>query len=137
MAKTRDEVLSGIDRYRSGLAGFFNESWHGKDPVSAAFYAVECEEARAALLAAYDAQAAHIAELDAQNRELECKCEIMAYRHNAHVDRIVELEAACEAALPWIVSQIEYPGDPCEKIANGIRDVLGKVRKHVVNDNAA
>lgn len=37
-----------------------------------------------------------------------------------------DLLAACEAALPIVCSRIEYPGDPCEKIANGLRTAILK-----------
>jgi hypothetical protein len=39
-----------------------------------------------------------------------------------------DLLAACEAALPVVEAMIEYPGDPCQKIADGIRAALDKAR---------
>lgn len=45
-----------------------------------------------------------------------------------------DLLAACEAALPIVCSRIEYPGDPCEKIANGIRAAIAKARGGGQND---
>lgn len=39
-----------------------------------------------------------------------------------------DLLVACEAALPIVCSRIEYPGDPCEKIADGIRAAIAKAR---------
>ena len=35
-----------------------------------------------------------------------------------------DLLAACQAALPIVESTIEYPGDPCQKVADGIRAAL-------------
>jgi hypothetical protein len=39
-----------------------------------------------------------------------------------------DLLAACEAALSVIEAMIEYPGDPCRKIADGLRAALQQVR---------
>jgi hypothetical protein len=44
---------------------------------------------------------------------------------------IRDLIMACEMALPWISAQVEYPGDPCEKIANRMQAAITKAEKVV------
>jgi len=46
--------------------------------------------------------------------------------YDAQAARIAELEAALRAVLPWLLHEIEYPGDPVEKVANGVRALLSK-----------
>jgi len=48
--------------------------------------------------------------------------------YNVLMEAAPALLAACDAALPIVCSRIEYPGDPCEKIANGIRAAIAKAR---------
>lgn len=48
--------------------------------------------------------------------------------YDARGATITDLLVACEAALPIVCSRIEYPGDPCEKIADGIRAAIAKAR---------
>lgn len=88
-------------------------------------------ELRRPLLKQIKAQAARIAELEAQAVELEkwhTLYNVCIYKREEERARIAELEAACEAALPIVCSRIEYPGDPCEKIADGIRAAIAKAR---------
>ena len=42
------------------------------------------------------------------------------------------LVAACEAALPIVTLLIEYDGDPCQKVARGLADIIAK-SKEVLN----
>jgi len=48
--------------------------------------------------------------------------------YDALMSAASDLLAACKAALPIVRSRIEYPGDPCEKIADGIRAAIAKAR---------
>ena len=118
---TREEFLGGIDRYRVALSGFLNESWHGKDPVTEAFYAVQCEEARADLLAAYDAQAARVKELEGalaiERTTATNRLELLRSKDA----RVKELEAAGAELLSWIVEALEFVGADPEKVEFVVR----------------
>lgn len=48
--------------------------------------------------------------------------------YDALMSAAPDLLAACKAALPIVCSRIEYPGDPCEKIADGIRAAIAKAK---------
>jgi hypothetical protein len=78
---------------------------------------------------------ARVAELEVDRASLLEQSALWRRTSEANAVRVKELEAEnarlreeCEAALPWIVSQIEYTGcevkDPCELIANGLRAAL-------------
>jgi len=113
----------------------FAREWHGD--IWAAMPGSKADDLRspairAALLAAYDAQAARIAQLEREVHLVrERNAELAAQRLEAddrayYEGRIAELEAALRAVLPWLLHEIEYPGDPVEKVANGVRALLSK-----------
>lgn len=148
----------------------FAREWHGD--IWAAMPGSKADDLRspairAALLAAYDALAARIEELEDERRiritnlqaieshanwqaariaELEADrdhwrnmvndlehnsiyLDSIAFYEGRHAEvtaRIAELEAALRAVLPWLLHEIEYPGDPVEKVANGVRALLSK-----------
>lgn len=83
----------------------------------------EMMQARDAILTAFDIAHARIADLEEQIAEVSIYSHEIV-RLNEATARISELERACEAALPWVSSQVEYPGDPCEKVAKGLRLLL-------------
>ena len=61
----------------------------------------------------------------AEQQRKEARAAVEA-AHKALLERIAELEAALRAVLPWLLHEIEYPGDPVEKVANGVRALLSK-----------
>jgi hypothetical protein len=89
-------------------------------------------ELRRPLLEQVKAQAARIAQLEREVHLVrERNAELAAQRLEAddrayYEGRIAELEAALRAVLPWLLHEIEYPGDPVEKVANGVRALLSK-----------
>lgn len=48
--------------------------------------------------------------------------------YDALMSAAPDLLAACKAALPIVCSRIEYPGDPCEMVANDISAAIAKAR---------
>ncbi len=59
---TKTEIDDRLDEYRSALSGYLNEAWHNGEASVVLAYQEQAEAARAALLAAFDALTAAVAE---------------------------------------------------------------------------